>query len=92
VQVKAEQTSTEKLYAARQASEEEGAGRVSHEQFMDIMKRIQSNRGSEAVLQTLSAQYACDIELLRDVAEHYSVPRVLTESLGENFKRTAKWQ
>lgn len=92
LQVKSEQTSTDKLYAAREASEEEGAGRVSHEQFISIMKRIQANRGSEEVLQNLSQQYSCDVKVLREVSEHFSLPTVLTEALGENFARTAKWQ
>ena len=50
LQVKAEQSSTDSLYAAREASEEEGAGRVSHEQFMVLMKHIQAHRGSELSL------------------------------------------
>lgn len=90
--MKTEQTSTDELFAAREASEEEGAGRVSHEQFMEVMKRIQANRGSEAVLNDVSAQYACDVTVLRHVAEHFSLPTVLTEALGENYARTAKWQ
>lgn len=92
LQVKAEQSSTDSLYAAREASEEEGAGRVSHEQFMVLMKHIQAHRGSEEALKRLAQQHACDLVVLRDVAEHFSLPTVLTEALGERFARTAQWQ
>ena len=93
-QVKIEQKATEKLYAAREASENPGQGRITHEQLLDVMKHIQGNRGdtSEYTLASLSKQYSCDIEVLRNVAKHYSMPRILTEALGENYQRTATWK
>lgn len=94
LQVEIEQQSTQKLYAAREASENPGQGRITHEQLLDVMKHIQSNRGdtSEHTLAGLSKEYSCDLEVLRSVAKYYSMPRILTEALGENYQRTATWQ
>jgi hypothetical protein len=90
--VRSEQASTEECYATRDASEEVGGGRVSHEQFISIMRQIQANRGEEQVLQDLAQKYKCDLTVLRNVAAHCSVPTELQPILGSDYTRIAKWQ
>eukprot|EP00892_Ulva_mutabilis_P004029 jgi/Ulvmu1/1999/UM012_0162.1 len=89
--VKTEQQQTETIFAAREAAEAAGAGRIPMEAFKAAISTLQAQERSAEAVAAVAAKHGCSAARLTAVLRYASVPAIHTGLVNGKHALRAVW-